>query len=171
MIYPSPYIKFLCHFHGDRDYFECHEVLEEHWKQSGKGRNSIWVGLIQVAVSFYHYRRGNIRGAVKLMARAIEILGEKRCGLHALGINHPELMETLINSLHRMQTGKIYSAIDLPVQDTELLAICKERLRMHGYNWGHLDNTDERIVHKHLASRSSQKHEKDDVTRNAQALV
>lgn len=165
LIYPFSYILFLCHFHGDRDYFECHEILEEHWKRNGKGRNSIWAGLIQIAVSLYHYRRGNIRGAIKLMAKAIDILGEKRSGLHALGLNHAELMETLLNSLDSMKTGKLYTAINLPIQDTELLAICKERLRMHGYKWGHLNDTDEQIVHKHIASHLSQKHAKIAVTK------
>lgn len=32
-LYPTAYIKYLFHFHTDRDYFECHELLEEHWKQ------------------------------------------------------------------------------------------------------------------------------------------
>ena len=29
MEFPLKYIDFLVHFHGDRDYFECHEILEE----------------------------------------------------------------------------------------------------------------------------------------------
>lgn len=161
MIYPLSYITFLCHFHGDRDFFECHEVLEEHWKESGKERNSIWVGLIQVAVSLYHYRRGNIQGAVKLMTRALEILHEKRGELHALGLNHSQLVETLLNSLKQMKEWQLYTAIDLPIQDTELLVICKERVRMGGCKWGRLDDAwDEQIVHKHL----SKKHEKKPVT-------
>ncbi|MFZ3196347.1 MAG: DUF309 domain-containing protein, partial [Bacillus mycoides] len=27
-MYPTEYIQFLIHFHGDYDYFECHEILE-----------------------------------------------------------------------------------------------------------------------------------------------
>ncbi|MEH7501602.1 DUF309 domain-containing protein, partial [Neobacillus drentensis] len=29
-MYPTEYIQFLAHFHGDRDYFECHELLEDY---------------------------------------------------------------------------------------------------------------------------------------------
>ncbi|PAD68333.1 hypothetical protein CHH83_14265, partial [Bacillus sp. 7586-K] len=32
-MYDQEYIDFLVHFHCDRDYFECHEILEEHWKK------------------------------------------------------------------------------------------------------------------------------------------
>ena len=33
MVYPEAYIEYLMYFHGNRDYFECHEVLEEYWKE------------------------------------------------------------------------------------------------------------------------------------------
>ncbi len=57
-MYAKAYIEYLAHFHGTRDYFECHEVLEEHWKAvDPKNRSSVWVLLIQIAVSMYHARQ------------------------------------------------------------------------------------------------------------------
>lgn len=51
-LYPKAYIDYLVYFHGLRDYFECHEVLEEHWKKDDKAeRKKYWVGLIQIAVA------------------------------------------------------------------------------------------------------------------------
>ena len=48
--YPEAYIDFLVHFHGDRDWFECHERLEEYWKEHPDDpKSDTWVGLIQVA--------------------------------------------------------------------------------------------------------------------------
>ncbi len=43
MMYPNAYLDYLVYFHGHRDYFECHEVLEEYWKkdQAGKKRFSL----------------------------------------------------------------------------------------------------------------------------------
>ena len=61
MNFPQKYIEYLVHFHGDRDYFECHEILEEYWKKIDNGnKESIWVGLIQLAVANYHHRRKNL---------------------------------------------------------------------------------------------------------------
>lgn len=78
-MYPDAYIQFLVHFHGDRDYFECHEILEEYWKETIKGdKQSIWVGLIMLAVSNYHFRRNNNSGAQRTLQKAISIFENKK---------------------------------------------------------------------------------------------
>lgn len=74
-MYPKPYIDYLVYFHTNRDYFECHEVLEEHWKVADpRHRNVLWVGLIQVAVSLYHHRRSNYVGAERTMKKQFQFL-------------------------------------------------------------------------------------------------
>ena len=151
MIFPAPYIEFLLHFHGDRDYFECHEVLEEHWKKNGMKRDSIWVGLIQVAVSFYHYRRGNIKGAVKMMDKALLNLKNKREETRRLGINHSLFINKLNISLLNMKTNKPYKAIKLPIKDSELLAVGKELSMRGGFEWGNQDDLDDfDLINRHM---------------------
>ncbi|WP_205628902.1 DUF309 domain-containing protein, partial [Acinetobacter baumannii] len=50
-LYPEALIDYLVYFHADRDFFECHEVLEDYWKSLPKEERSLfWVGLIQIAV-------------------------------------------------------------------------------------------------------------------------
>ncbi len=50
-VYPEAYVAFLHEFHTTRDYFECHEILEEYWKEDPpEQRKEYWVGLIQLAV-------------------------------------------------------------------------------------------------------------------------
>lgn len=66
------YIKFLYYFNVEKDYYECHEVMEELWLE--EGRNPFYQGLLQVAVGLYHFQNGNISGAVKLMSAALEKL-------------------------------------------------------------------------------------------------
>ena len=34
--YSPLFVKFIHHFNGDRDYYECHEVLEELWMEEGR---------------------------------------------------------------------------------------------------------------------------------------
>ncbi|MDF2815018.1 MAG: hypothetical protein K0Q81_1218 [Paenibacillus sp.] len=70
--YDQLYIEFLYYFNIERDYFECHEVMEELWME--EGRNPLHQGLLQVAVGLYHHRNGNIGGAIKLFDQAIEKL-------------------------------------------------------------------------------------------------
>lgn len=67
--YPKLYIQFLHYFNKERDYYECHEVLEELWLE--EGRHPFYQGLLQVAVGLYHFRNDNINGAVKLFWSAL----------------------------------------------------------------------------------------------------
>lgn len=69
MDYDPLYIEFVYYFNERRDYFECHEVLEELWLK--EARSLLYQGLLQVAVGLYHHRNGNLGGAVKLFAGAL----------------------------------------------------------------------------------------------------
>lgn len=70
--YSPLFVKFVHHFNGDRDYFECHEVLEELWLE--EGRDPLYQGLLQAAVALYHHRNGNGNGARKLFRAALDKL-------------------------------------------------------------------------------------------------
>jgi predicted metal-dependent hydrolase len=150
--YPSEYIDYLIHFHGDRDYFECHEVLEEYWKKSSDfNRNSVWVGLIQVAVAFYHYRRNNLKGAFRLLSRSRNLLSKKEKDIKKLGMDFHELLNTLDDSILRLHSGERYKSIILPIIDSELLQQCKAACEKRGFKWNlpsDLQNLS--IVNKHL---------------------
>lgn len=59
----------------DRDLpFQAHEVLEDQWKASEPPWRELWQGLAQLAVALTHQRRGNLRGAASVSARAVETL-------------------------------------------------------------------------------------------------
>lgn len=156
MSFSEAYVSFLIHFHGDRDYFECHEVLEDHWKNNGMARDSIWVGLIQIAVSFYHYRRGNIKGSLKLIDKAIHLLSYKEIEVSMLGIDYEGLIEELNISKARMHLKMPYKPINIPIYDQLLVTICKERSTIKGNAWGILvDEAPDSIVHKHILRERS----------------
>ena len=51
---------------NSRQFFACHEVLEQLWlKTEGRARD-FYKGLIQAAVAFYHWSRNNSGGAISL---------------------------------------------------------------------------------------------------------
>jgi predicted metal-dependent hydrolase len=70
--YDRLYVEFLYYFNIERDYFECHEVMEELWLE--EGRKPLFQGLLQIAVGLYHHRNGNVGGAIKLFAQGIDKL-------------------------------------------------------------------------------------------------
>ncbi|MFJ7637071.1 DUF309 domain-containing protein [Peribacillus sp. NPDC097206] len=149
---PEDYLSFLIHFHGTRDYFECHEILEEYWKETApKERDSHWVGLIQIAVALYHDRRGNNAGATRTLAKAISNLHLKKAELRQLGLDPEALLDLLQQTHERMLLKKPYRSINLPINDPELLAHCQTLCKQKGYTWCmDSDCTNVGLVDKHL---------------------
>ena len=150
-MYPEQYIQFLVHFNGDRDYFECHEILEEYWKESNdKKKDSVWVGLILLAVSRYHHRRGNFRGAQRTLEKAIKILSLHQNVLSKQGLDVSVLFQLLSKLQREIENKEIYQSINLPVTDSFLLKACRKECENRGFNWGQKSNIeDESIVHRH----------------------
>ncbi|MBT2286556.1 DUF309 domain-containing protein [Paenibacillus polymyxa] len=66
------YIDYLIYFNRDHDYFECHEVLEELWLE--RNRDSLYKGLLQIAVGLYHFRNGNLRGGTMMLQSSLDLL-------------------------------------------------------------------------------------------------
>ena len=57
-------------FNG-REYFECHETLEDLWNAEPGVIRTLYKGILQVGVGCYHLLRGNYRGAtIKLLTGA-----------------------------------------------------------------------------------------------------
>ena len=63
-----------------REFFECHEVLEEAWTPERGPRRLFLQAVIHIAVGCYHIQRGNSAGAI----------GQLRKGLRKLAPYLPE---------------------------------------------------------------------------------
>ncbi|RSD27306.1 DUF309 domain-containing protein [Mesobacillus subterraneus] len=149
--YPASYIQYLAHFHGDRDYFECHEILEEYWKATDAGnKKSVWVGLILLAVSAYHHRRDNFSGANRTLEKAAEIFSADFNSLNRLGINPVALAETLKKRKKLLRNRMPYSSFNLPIDDPDLIKLCQEECKQNGFSWGDKsDLEDQDLIHRH----------------------
>jgi uncharacterized protein len=150
-LYPKQYLEYLIHFNGDRDYFECHEILEEYWKESkDRSKDSIWVGFILLAVSRYHHRRRNFKGAKRTLEKAIKIFY-----LHArkptlLGLDVDIFFPLLSKLLEQIEKEESYRSITLPICDPALFEACIKECQNNGFNWGQDSNLDdESIIHRH----------------------
>jgi uncharacterized protein len=151
---PEAYVYFLAHFHGTRDYFECHELLEEHWKAESDLRlKGLWHGLIQVAVSIYHERRGNMAGARKMMMMAIERVTAEEPG--RAGLDKELLLERLearLLNIQRRVVGEAipYQDMELPIIDHELLRKAQDVCEEWGVEWNRASPLDElELIHRH----------------------
>jgi len=150
-LYPKEYIQFLVHFHGDRDYFECHEILEEYWKQvDPKNKDSIWVSLILLAVSCYHHRRANFTGAKRTLTKSLMIMKAQPQALRKLGINPVVLLDKADEQLTAIEAEKVYESFNIPLEDSKLIEICKAACEESGFTWGAIsDMTNRSLIHRH----------------------
>jgi predicted metal-dependent hydrolase len=57
-----------------REFFACHEVLEEAWTPERSPRRLFLQSLIHVAVGLYHAERGNLVGASRQLRKALRKL-------------------------------------------------------------------------------------------------
>lgn len=118
--YERLYIEYLYYFNVERDYFECHEVLEELWLE--EGRNPLYQGLLQVAVGLYHHRNGNISGSIKLFNQAISKL--ENYPEISLGIDLGDILEHsrkyLQKLLHIEQQPFDFYDLDIIIVDQQL---------------------------------------------------
>jgi uncharacterized protein len=118
--YERLYIEFIYYFNCVRDYFECHEVMEELWLE--EGRNPLYQGLLQVAVGLYHHQNGNVSGAIKLFTQAVEKLVHYPAD--SLGIDLGKLLresEQYLNQLKRFEEEPFQPYdLDIVIQDPAL---------------------------------------------------
>jgi len=56
---------------NSREFFECHEVLEEIWTPTVQPERWFLQSLIHFAVGFYHHQRGNTVGAVRQLRKGL----------------------------------------------------------------------------------------------------
>ncbi|MEQ6376244.1 DUF309 domain-containing protein [Bacillaceae bacterium S4-13-56] len=150
-MYDSAYIDYLAHLHGTRDYFECHELLEERWKRDlPLKKDAILVGFIQYAVSLYHYRRNNYEGAIRTLEKAMTIFSEKESEIQEYGIDSPHFQRKLTELFQTMKAKKPYKSINIPLSDPILIEKVKKRCLELNCTFGDQSNLqDKLLVHKH----------------------
>lgn len=157
MRYPAAYIEYMAHFHGARDWFECHEIMEEYWKEeTSQTRKRQWLALVQIAVGLYHERRGNVRGALKMLSSALEHAEFIDWG--SIGLNGKVLKKELKDRKARLlasQKGsdfaQDYSEWNYPIEDPILLDLCTRSCTDKGWDWcTNGSHHDAAIRDKHL---------------------
>ncbi|MDK8188573.1 DUF309 domain-containing protein [Paenibacillus sp. UMB7766-LJ446] len=125
--YEPLYVDYLIYFNRDQDYFECHEVLEELWLE--RDRDSLYKGLLQIAVGLYHFRNANLRGGRMMLQSSVDLLKsypETARGI-ALGRLVQEVQE-LVDGLSSAEPQKFpYRDLHIQIKDEVLVQKIRER--------------------------------------------
>lgn len=74
------------------EYYECHETLEEIWREETGQIRDLYKGILQVGVGIYHAKRSNLKGAARLVSSGIELLSP--FSPECLGIDVAHLLQS-----------------------------------------------------------------------------
>lgn len=106
-----------------REFFECHEVLEDLWRSASGEPRAFYQGLIQLAVGFYHLMNGNYRGTTSVLRRGMDML--RPYAPAYLGVEVDSLLSAVeacraqIEALGERRIGEFASGLipRIPLQD------------------------------------------------------
>jgi len=138
------FTQFITYFNEHQDYFECHEVLEEYWKEvAPKDKTHPLTAWILISTGMYHWRRGNITGALRSLRK-----GQERAQLNVTsdfyeGIQLHQVMDHLNRTIESIRDGKPFQAFEIPVSSQELRALIDKQPMTTPLS-------GDQLIHKHM---------------------
>ncbi|WP_107942365.1 DUF309 domain-containing protein [Metasolibacillus fluoroglycofenilyticus] len=121
------FVQYCAYFNGNEDYFECHEVLEEYWKEIAPGdRQHILVGFVQLATGLYHWRRGNTNGALRTLQKAKKCLQSNSPFFDM--VNQADVLQKLSKSIYAIQAGETFQAFQLTIINEQFAQLVKVQI-------------------------------------------
>lgn len=124
------FVDYCAYFNGNQDYFECHEVLEEYWKDIAPGnKEHALVGYVQVATGLYHWRRGNAVGAARILNKAKNTLLQNAQSVFVEFVALDQFLQQIDNALHQIAVDKAFTAFHFPLINAELGNLVAERIK------------------------------------------
>lgn len=139
------FIDYCTFFNGNQDYFECHEVLEEYWKEIAPGKkNHPLVGYVQLATGMYHWRRNNTIGAMKILKKAMNNFSINQSSPFFDFIEFDELCKNCEMSMEAIKNGKSFKPFSLTLTHAKFASIVDRKIE-------ELPNVSkEFLLHKHM---------------------
>lgn len=139
------FVEFCSYFNDQQDYFECHEVLEDYWKECApRERMHPLVGFVQLATGMYHGRRGNTIGALRILDKAKHNLQQNEHSPFVEYIDLPHVLHGIDTLQQNIQAGEAFQPFALKLTNTALQQLVDEQS-------SRLPSVDKQfLLHKHM---------------------
>jgi uncharacterized protein len=98
---PDRFIEGIRLFNAGQ-YYECHEVLEDIWRDERDPIRYLYQGVLQIGVGLHHLRNGNYRGASLLLHDGID--KTRRFTPACMGVDTAALCDAAQRCLDRLHT-------------------------------------------------------------------
>ncbi|WP_332649322.1 DUF309 domain-containing protein [Lysinibacillus sp. 54212] len=123
------YVDFCTYFNGNQDYFECHERLEEYWKEVAPGEKlHPLVGLIQLATGLYHWRRENFTGAARSLEKSLRNFHSNAESSFLAPFRIENLIHHIEDALINIKNERAFQSFDLPIEHKELQQLVQHQI-------------------------------------------
>lgn len=103
-----------------REFYECHETLEELWRPLAIEERELVQGIIQAAVAYYHLGRDNRLGATRLLKRGLPRL--ERFLPSALGLDLQPFVEKVKVDLALLESDPAAPASAFQIPRVEFIS-------------------------------------------------
>lgn len=123
------FIRYCTYFNGNQDYFECHEVLEEYWKELAPGnKEHVLVGFVQLATAMYHWRRGNVKGAYRSLHKSQTLLMNNVSSPFYDNIDMRALYENMELIMQKITSEELFSPFQLIITNLQLQTMISKEI-------------------------------------------
>jgi len=123
------FIDYCAYFNGNEDYFECHEVLEEYWKEVAPGEKlHSLVGYVQLATGMYHWRRENFNGAARIMQKALHNFKHNKNSCYFDYIDLEQLLVDMKRHLKKIEAKETFTRLKIPITHPKLQVVVQEKI-------------------------------------------
>ena len=123
------YIDFFVYFNGNEDYFECHEVFEELWKEvAPRDKEHVLVGFIQIATGLYHWRRGNLKGAERSIQKGIKFIEQSEPSVYTTPIELKNMIQKSKKALCSIQNSEKFIPFSITFKDEALAKLVAQKI-------------------------------------------
>nr|WP_106784594.1 DUF309 domain-containing protein [Lysinibacillus timonensis] len=130
-LYHPLFVDYCTYFNGNRDYFECHEVLEEYWKIVAPGKkHHPLVGYIQLATGMYHWRRRNKLGATRMLNKAYQIFRTNTDSIFLEFLDVGQLCEHCLKCMADIKSDCPFKEFDLPLNNQQLINLVDKQMSL-----------------------------------------
>lgn len=111
------YFEFIDVFQNQRDFFKCHEILEEIWIEETKceTRKHLAINLLLISVGLYHWRNKNFRGAIQVLENSLNNYDEISTELEIINIDSKRLKQIILDVIENLKNKKDYEEVYLPI--------------------------------------------------------
>jgi uncharacterized protein len=117
---PEPLLQKASDLFNRKQYFECHDLLEDAWTGTRGPERDFLQGLIHIAVGMYHLAAENYKGAVSQLGAGVVALESFRPEREGLDVD--ELLAGVWRCLEKSEQAEAqdsvtWSAEDIPRMD------------------------------------------------------